>query len=280
MEEKKVGELEQRYQKLESKKTLLMKLNETVPWSEFRPILEQVHDKPRKNNAGRKPIAPIVMFKMLGLQQLYNITDEELDYQVNDRLSFMRFLGVGLAQPVPDATTVCLFRQQLKQQSLIEELFEQFDRDLRHQGYQAKGGQIVDATVIPVPKQDNTKEEKQKLAQGEIPESWQEKPHRLSWKDTDASWTKNNGQSSFGYKKHISIDVKYGFLRRYQVTHASVHDYQVLGALLDDQNQGEEVWANSAYRSESIECILQILQFLSHIHEQANRNHPLTAKQK
>ena len=74
--------------------------------------------------------------------------------------------------------------------------------------------------------------------------------------------------------------MKYGFLRRYQVTHASVHDYQVLGALLDDQNQGEEVWANSAYRSESIECILQILQFLSHIHEQANRNHPLTAKQK
>ena len=112
------------------------------------------------------------MFKMLVLQQLYNISDEELEYQVNDRLSFMRFLGLGLAEPVPDATTVWLFRQQLKQQSLIEELFEQFDRDLRHQGYQAKGGQIVDATVIPVPKQDNTKEEKQKLAQGEIPESW------------------------------------------------------------------------------------------------------------
>ncbi|CDN16887.1 Transposase (class II) [Richelia intracellularis] len=74
MEEKKVGELEQRYQKLESKKTLLMKLDETVPWSVFRPILEQVHDKPRKNNPGRKPIDAIVMFKMLVLQQLYNIT--------------------------------------------------------------------------------------------------------------------------------------------------------------------------------------------------------------
>ena len=123
--EKKVGELEQRYQKLESKKTLLMKLDETVPLSEFRPILEQVHDKARKNNAGRKPIDAIVMFKMLVLQQLYNISDEELEYQVNDRLSFMRFLGLGLAEPVPDATTVWLFRQQLKQQGLIEELFEQ-----------------------------------------------------------------------------------------------------------------------------------------------------------
>ncbi|NRB08127.1 MAG: IS5/IS1182 family transposase, partial [Richelia sp.] len=71
MEEKKVGEVEQRYQKLESKKTLLMKLEETVLWSEFRPILEQVHDKSRKNHAGRKPIDAIVMFIMLVLQQLY-----------------------------------------------------------------------------------------------------------------------------------------------------------------------------------------------------------------
>ena len=102
----------------------------------------------------------------------------------------------------------------------------------------------------------------------------------MSQKDTDAPWTKKNGQSSFGYKNHIDTDVEYAFIRRYQVTDASVHDSHVLGALLDEQNQGEEVWANSAYRSESIECILQILQFLSHIHEQANRNHPLTAKQK
>ena len=134
--------------------------------------------------------------------------------------------------------------------------------------------------MIPVPKQHNTKEEKQKLAQGEIPESWQQKPHPLSQKDTDAPWTKKNGQSYFGYKNHISIDVEYGFIRRYQVTDASVHDSQVLGALLDEQNQGEEVWADSAYGSESIEWILQILQFLSHIHERAYGNHPLTAKHK
>ena len=73
--------------------------------------------------------------------------------------------------------------------------------------------------------------------------------------------------------------MEYGFIRRYQVTDASVHDSQVLWALLDAQNQGEEVWADSAYRSESIEWILQILQFLSHIHEGVNRNHPLTAQQ-
>ena len=280
MEEKEVRELEQRYQKLESKKTLLMRLDETIPWSEFRPLLEQIHDKPRKSNAGRKPIDVIVMFKMLVLQQLYNISDEELEYQVNDRLSFMRFLGLTLAEEVPDATTVWLFRHQLKQQGMIEKLFEQFDRYLRQQGYQAKGGQIVDATLVPVPKQHNSKEENQQLAQGEIPDHWQEKPHRLSQKDIDARWTKKNGQSHFGYKNHISIDGEYGFIRRYEVTDAAVHDSQVLGALLDDENEGDEIWADSAYRSQLIESVLEMFKFLSHIHERAYRNRPLTEAQK
>ncbi|CDN16688.1 Mobile element protein [Richelia intracellularis] len=102
----------------------------------------------------------------------------------------------------------------------------------------------------------------------------------MSQKDTDAPWTKKHGQSYFGYKNHINIDVEYVFILRYQVTDASVHGSQVLGALLDEQNQGEEVWADSAYCSESIEWIIQILQFLSHINERAYHNHPLTGKQK
>ncbi len=133
---------------------------------------------------------------------------------------------------------------------------------------------------MPVPKQRNTKEENQQLGRGEIPETWQEKPHRLSQKDMDARWTKKNGQSHFGYKNHISIDVEYGFIRRYEVTDAAVHDSQVLGAVLDDENEGEEIWADSAYRSELIEWVLELLQFLSHIHERAYRNRPLTEEQK
>ncbi len=84
-----------------------------------------------------------------------------------------------MGEPVPDATTVWLFRQQLKPLGLIEELFEQCDRYLRQEGYQANGGQIVDATLVPVPKQRNSFEENQQLAQGKIPDGWQEKPHRL-----------------------------------------------------------------------------------------------------
>lgn len=272
-------DVEQRYEKLEQKQDLLVRLNEIIPWQEFRPLLKQLHEKPRKSKAGRKPIDVLLLFKMLILQQLYNISDEALEYQVNDRLSFMRFLNLGIEERVPDATTLWLFRQQLTEQGLIEPLFECFDEYLRKQGYQAEGGQIVDATLVPVPKQRNSREENEQIQQGEIPAAWQDKPHRLAQKDTDARWTKKNGVSHFGYKDHLSIDTKYGFIRRYAVTDAAVHDSKMLGAVLDDDNSSNEIWADSAYRSDAIAAVLELLQFASQIHERGYRNHPLTEAQ-
>ena len=106
-------DLTQRYQKLNQKNDFLIRLNKIIPWEEFRPILGQIRQKPRKSNAGRKPIDVVLMFKLLLLQKLYNISDEQLEYQVNDRLDDLQFLGLSLANAVPDATTVWLFRQQL-----------------------------------------------------------------------------------------------------------------------------------------------------------------------
>jgi IS5 family transposase len=271
---------EERQSKLKQKQDLLVRLNEIIPWETFRPLLEQIHHKPRKSNAGRKPIDVIVMFKLLVLQQLYNISDEALEYQVSDRLSFMQFLDFGLADEVPDATTVWLFRNQLTQQELIVPLFEQFDEYLIAQGYAAQGGQIIDATLIPVPKQHNSDDENKHLKQGEIPQSWQEKPHKLCQKDADARWTKKGGKSYFGYKDHMGIDAKHGLIRRYTVTNASVHDSQVLGQLLDEDNDSDTIWADSAYRSEAIEETLGLIGFESQIHQRGYRHHPLTEEQK
>ena len=97
------------------------------------------------------------MFKMLVLQSLYNLSDEELEYQINDRLSFMKFLGLGIEDKVPDATTLWLFREKIKEKELEIELFEKFDEYLNQSGYEPKEGQILDATLIPVPKQRNKK---------------------------------------------------------------------------------------------------------------------------
>lgn len=220
------------------------------------------------------------MFKLLILQQLYNISDEELEYQVKDRLSFMEFLNLGLEDRVPDATTIWLFRQRLKEQDKVEALFEQFSSYLQQHGYQAQGGQIIDATLVPVPKQKITKEEKTHLEQGQIPEEWQDNPHKTAQKDLEAKWTQKNGQSYFGYKNHINVDVDYGFIRQYVVTDASVHDSQVLTQLLDDLNTGEGVWADSAYYSAGIEWLLLFLSWTSHIHERPYRNRPLSEEQK
>lgn len=273
-------DLEERQSKLNQKKDLLVRLNEIIAWETFRPLLEQLHDKPRKSKAGRKPIDEIVMFKLLILQQLYNISDEELEYQVSDRLSFMQFLNFGLADEVPDATTVWLFRKQLTEQGLIELLFERFDEFLIEQGYTAKGGQIIDATLIPVPQQHNSNDGNKQIKQGETPASWQDNPHKRRQKDTDARWTKKGGKSYFGYKDHICIDVEHGLIRRYAVTDASVHDSQVLGQLLDEDNDRDQIWADSAYRSQAIEETLELIGFESQIHERGYRNHPLTKEQK
>lgn len=272
-------DLEKRHQQLEQKKRTLEELKRVIPWEWFRAQLEQIHAKPRKSKAGRKPIDVIVMFKLLVLQQLYNISDEELEYQVKDRLSFMRFLNLGIADEVPDATTVWLFRKQLQEHELVESLFEHFEAYLCAQGYQAQGGQIIDATLVPVPKQHIKREDKAHLEAGEVPPDWQEKPHRLAQKDIEAKWTKKNGKSHFGYKDHISIDAKHGLIRRYAVTNAAVHDSQQLTAVLDADNEGDEVWADSAYRSVAIEGLLAALSFISHIHERAYRNRPLTEEQ-
>jgi transposase, IS5 family len=136
-----------------------------------------VRSKARKSHAGRKPYNVILLFKMLILQQLYNLSDESLEYQVNDRLSFMRFLHLGIEDPMPDATTVWLFRERFTQAGLIRNLFEGFEGYLREHGYTAQGSQIIDATLIPVPKQRNSRKENEQISQGNQPEEWQDRPH-------------------------------------------------------------------------------------------------------
>ncbi|NEP19578.1 MAG: IS5 family transposase [Leptolyngbya sp. SIO4C1] len=280
MGQKGFWDFSERQQKLAEKKEFLIDLDELVPWETFRPRLESIYDKPRKSRAGRKPIDVILMFKLLILQQMYNISDDELEYQVNDRLSFMRFLHLGLEDSVPDAKTVWLFKDELRKQGLVEGLFEQFGSYLNTAGYQAQCGQIIDATLVPVPKQRNDKPENAKIKQGKVPEDWQDKPQKLSQKDTDARWTQKNGVSHYGYKNHINRDAGHGFIRRYQVTDAAVHDSQVLGQLLDADNSDDELWADSAYLSAAIVEVLGWMGFVSHINERAYRNRPLSEQQK
>ena len=271
---------QQRVAKLQEKKPVLKRLADSIPWESFRPLLDKGYAHERKSNAGRKRIDPLILFKMLVLQQLFNLSDQELEFQVNDRRSFEEFVGLGVMNSIPDATTVAFFRDRLLKAGVIEELFEMFESYLRSQGLQARGGQIIDATLVPVPKQRNTREENEEIKAGRLPEGWDKKPDRLRQKDLDARWVKKNDINYYGYKNSICIDVDHGFIRRYAVTPANIHDSQMLPRLLDPENEHDFVWADSAYSGECFADLLSLGGFESLIHEKGARNHPLSDEAK
>jgi IS5 family transposase len=186
---------------------------------------------------------------------------------------------LGIEDGIPDATTLWLFREKLAKASLIEKLFERFDRHLAAQGYMARGGQMVDATIVPVPIQRNGREENEAVKAGQTPEDWEEKPAKLRQKDRDARWTKKHGKSFFGYKNHVNADVRHKLIRRYEVTDAAVHDSQVFDALLSKGNTSTDVFADSAYHSAETEAKLKARGFRSRIHRRARRSHPLSDTQ-
>ena len=201
---------------LSAKGDPLEAIDRLVPWESFRVDIEAVvltPDEMRKSSAGRKPLDAIVMFRMLVLQALNNLSDEQVEYQVRDRLSFTRFLRLGIEDSIPDATTVWLFREKLAKAGLIEKLFDRFDQHLAAKGYMARGGQMVDATIVPVPKQRNSGDENAAVKAGRIPEAWDNKPAKLRQKDRDARWTKKHGKSFFGYKNHVNADAKHKLIR-------------------------------------------------------------------
>lgn len=271
-----------RYAGLDAKNDPLLRIDALVPWEDFRARLEAVWRKPadeRKSKAGRKPWDAIVIFKAIVLCELYNLSDDQIEYQLRDRLSFIRFLGLGLEDTVPDAKTVWLYRERLAQAGVIEGLFDDFDRCLKDRGYLAMGGQILDASIVAVPKQRNKRDENEKIKAGEVPEDWTDTPAKLSQKDTDARWTQKNGKSHFGYKNHVNVDRRHKLVRRYHVTSASVHDSQVVDDILDANNTASDVWADSAYRSTEIEEKLQEKGLKSRIHRKAKRGRPLSERE-
>jgi len=249
-------------------------LQTIVDWEIFRPQLDLIHQKERKSNAGAKPKDVVMMFKGLVIQSLYGLSDDQLEYQIEDRRSFRRFLGVRYNERAPDAKTFWAFREKLTQLNLMEPLFNSFLQQLNQAGYIARKGQIVDATFIPVPIQRNNKEENEKIKTGDIPEDWSE--NKQCQKDTDARWAKKNGRSTFGFKNHIEIDNQNKIIRKYAVTDASVHDSNVFEELLDKSNTSKDVWADSAYRSKEKEEELKKKGYRSRIQRKGKRNKPLT----
>ena len=180
----------------------LVGLKARIDREAFRPELERVHEKDRKSQAGAKPFDVVLMFKILVLQHLHSLSDDGIGYQIRDRFSVMRFLGLGLQleNQVPDSKTVWTFRETLKGLDRVEVLFARFHEQLAAQGYVARAGQMIDATFVEVPKQRNSREENARIKAGQVPEAW-DKPEaqaKRRQKDTEARWTKKNDEKHYG----------------------------------------------------------------------------------
>ena len=259
-------DLDERYQRLSENGDPLVRLAALIDFEAFRPRLTTALKRSDGSKGGRPPYDPVLMFKVLILQTLYTLSDDATEFQIRDRLSVMRFLGLGFEDAVPDAKTVWLFREQLTRAGAIDDLFAAFDAWLKGKGDRAMSGQIIDASIIAAPRQRNTDAEKAALKEGRIPEGWAANRKKLAQKDRDARWTlkrakaraaKTDGTKArveiavpvFGYKTHVSIDRKHGFVRRFTVTSAAAHDGAQLANVLDPANTASEIWGDTAYRS-------------------------------
>lgn len=271
-------DLSDRYQLLEKLGDPLPKIDQVVTWEALRPKLKRIRRRTDRRKGGRPPFDEVLMFKVVLLQQLYNLSDDQTEYQIRDRYSFCRFLRLDPEGRVPDAKTIWLYREQLRKKGLLEPLFTAVLGQIDAAGYVARKGQIVDAAMVEAPRPRNDREENQQIRRGETPSGWSENKRRQ--KDTQGRWARKAGQTYFGYKNHISVDAQHKVIRRYAVSDAALNDRRVLDELLDPENSSRALWADANYRSRDQEASLKARGYRSHIQRQGQARRPLTEREK
>ncbi len=268
-------------EKLSSLGNPLEKLNGVIDFEMFRKELEEnMLNTNKKSTAGCKPYDVVMMFKIILLKRFYNLSDEQTEYQINDRLSFKDFLGLSSGDNIPDARSIWLFQDRMIKVELDEKLFLQFNSYLNDLGLLVNSGKIVDASFVEVPRQRNNRQENAKIKNGEGNELWNDKPYKKRQKDIDARWTRKAGERHYGYKNHIKIDSGSKLIEKYLVTSADIHDSQVLDDLADEKDSNQELYADSAYIGKLLDKKLKEKNIIPQIIERAFRDNPLTNKQK
>ncbi|MDR1827777.1 MAG: IS5 family transposase [Methylobacteriaceae bacterium] len=261
-----------------------------VDFEILRKDLERLVVHSGTEKGGRPGYDVVLKFKILFLQSLYNLSLHETRHQLRDRLSWLRFCGLTVGDSLPDENTLWDFREALIKSGAFDELFARLDEEITRRGYLAMGGQIVDASIIPAPKQHNTEAEKQALKEGRIPEEWLKHPKKLAQKDLDARWTvkQKPGRTVdgrkvpglvipyYGFKAHLASDVAHGMIRRKITTDAAAADGPVLRqGLVLARNTCAKIWGDKAYRSEENEAYLEAHGKVSEIHRRKPLGKPM-----
>jgi IS5 family transposase len=252
---------------------------EVIDWEAFRPVLLKHLEYKAQSKGGRIPWCPVLMLKVLVLQRFFGLSDEQSEFQILDRFSFLRFLGLRPGDGAPDHATIWSFKERLGVEGM-RAIFAAFDAQLRGQNLIGKEGKIVDASFVEAPRQRNRRHENEQIKRGERPEHFDRKPRRGCQKDTDARWTKKNNLAHYGYKNHAKVDAASKFVEDFAVTNAAVHDSQALPTLIGEEDSGSALWADSAYAGKPIAEHLERHNVLNFVCEKATATRPLKREQK
>ena len=238
---------------IEHKPGVLDRINEELDWRRFGKTLRKVF---KDSKDGRPSYPPVMLFKVLLLQQWYGLSDPMAEEAIGDRFSFRRFLGLGLHEAVPDETTICQFRGRVAEKGLGDKLLRELNRQLDRKGLLVKHGTLVDASLIEAQTRPPRKDD----------------PHPP--KDADADWTVKNNQPTYGFKLHVGVDDGSGIIRKAEMTPASTHDSRVFEELLSGDERA--VYADKAYDDTARRERLQKRGINDGILKKGRRNRPLT----
>jgi IS5 family transposase len=252
-------------------------LNQRIDFEMFRSLLEELVPRKETSKGGRPPFDHVFMLRILILQSYYGLSDEKTEFEILDRRSFQRFLGIEDQGRIPDRTTIWNFKEAIGEDG-ANQLFDLFHEKLADAGLIGSKGRIVDASFVDAPRQRNSRDENKKIKEtGEPIDEWSDV--KTAQKDVDARWTKKNDEKHFGYKNHVSMDEESKLIDRYDTTSAEVHDSNKFTEFLENCDI-ERAHADSAYRSAAHDEWLEEHGIQNRVHEKGKRNKPLNGNQK
>lgn len=258
--------MKQQYRKVQGLGDRLDHMKDLIEWERFRPFFNNLFDD-NDETGGRPHYDEIIMMKVLLLQRFYGLSDQETEFQINDRTSFKNFLG--FPDKLPDYSTIWRLKERMQQNGTIEKIWNELQKQLDNKGLKVKSGIIQDATFIEADfgKKRHYKEKQAKKKGEEIVYTDKQKAHM----DKDGTFVVKNNQIHFGYKLHQKIDVDHELIREIEVTTASVHDSRV------DLTQEDD---DTAYRDKGYFGVAPHPKVKDMTMKRAVRGKPLTKKEK
>ena len=251
----------------------LSQIEACIDFKALAAEIDRVAPRPPSDKGGRPPFPTETMVRILVLKRLNNHSDERMEFLLLDRLSYQRFCGLTQALNIPDRTTLWTFENRIGEAG-ARALFSAVSEQILKKGFIARGGQMIDATLVPAPKQKINRKEKEIIHQEATPSDW--KPAQRRQKDTDATWTKKHSKSYFGYKLSVNVDKRYKFIRKIVTDTASTGDSCHFDNAFDPANTSQDVYADRGYPSREREAWLEENGYRSQIQRKGQKNKPLS----